>query len=385
MRVALLTNLPEDFDRPRGGVQSTAVALIRALTHYADIELHVLVVNRQISKDRDRDLDGTRVYYRRSMQLPVLIGTLTDQRRKVSHLLHAIRPDIVHACDTSYFKVRHGSYPELYQIQGAISLDTAFGPRFLRLRSHAWRCLEHRGLRQADAVLVNSPQVAQEIADQRTEAVYVADEPVNPEFFDARRRECRNTILFVGKLTELKNPLALVKAAGLLRDRGVCAETLLVGGEDPDYGAKLRETIGRLRLNRTCKLLGRLSRAQLIAELSSASVLAHPSFREHAPAAICEAMVVGVPVVASGVGGIPSMLQDGETGFLIDPADPTDLAKRLEQLLTDADLRSRMSRRARSIAMERFSGEVAARRMVERYHSILSAWQGQQNGEELRR
>ena len=66
MKIALVTNVPEDLDQPRGGVQSTAVATIRALTECPEIELHVIVVNRSIRQDADRRLKGTTLYYRRT-------------------------------------------------------------------------------------------------------------------------------------------------------------------------------------------------------------------------------------------------------------------------------------------------------------------------------
>ncbi len=381
VKVALLTNLPEDLDHPRGGVQSTAVALIRALARVRDLELHVIVVNRHVATDREENLDGARLYYRKTAPLPVLAAALTQQRRVVSRILALVGPDIIHACDTSYFKVRHGGCPVLYQVQGTISLDTMFEPRFGWVRSRAWRYLEHRGLRSADAVLVNSPYVARLISKQRTGRVYILDEPVSPEFFAARRRERAGTMLFVGQLSELKNPLPLVRAVARLRDRGIHAQLRLAGDGEPDYINVVRKAMNRLQVATHCKLLGRLSRAALIDELAAASVLAHPSFREHAPAAIAEAMVVGVPVVASAVGGIPYMIEDGQTGFLIDPNDPNELPDRLAQVLCDDALRGTMSNRAAEVARERFSGDAAAGRLLDCYESVLSSWHSRRRTE----
>jgi glycosyltransferase involved in cell wall biosynthesis len=374
VRVALVTNVPEDFHRPRGGVQSTAVALIRALASRPDIALHVIAANANVTQDRVVCLGPARLYYRRARALPVLVGALTEQRRIVTRMLRRLQPDIVHACDTSYFKIGYSGCPVLYQLQGSICTDTTFGRRFTRLRHYAWRRLEERALRAADAVLVNSPAVADLIAPQRTERVYVADEPVNAEFFGVQRSPRPCTVLFLGKLSLPKNPIALVRAIALLREKRVPVECRFVGAIDPAYAPVVDAALEEYGVRHVCTLLGCLSRGELIEELCAATVLAHPSLQEHAPAAISEAMVIGVPVVASAVGGIPQMVSDGETGFLVAAGNIIELATRLEQLLTDSDLQQRMSAAARAIAAERFSGEAAAARMVARYTTVCKWW-----------
>ena len=407
MKVALVTNVPEDLDQPRGGVQSTAVATIRALTECPEIELHVIVVNRAIRQDADRRLDGTTLYYRRSKPGSVLIGMLTGQRRMVTRLLAEIRPDVVHACDTSYFKVGYRECPVIYHLQGTIHADTLYRGSARRLRSALWYWLERRGLKHADAILVSTPAIAETIAPVRTQDVFVSDEPVNPEFWAIKRqpaartypktvaqvynlclppvenrchrdrchRGCgidSNNILCIGGVNELKNSAALVEAAALLKERGIATQIRFAGGATPEYEASLRELMAARGVTERCTLLGHLSRAGIATELSTAAILAHPSRREHAPAAISEALVVGVPVVASHVGGIPYLVDDGVTGFLIDPEDHHQLAGRLELLLRDEELRQTMGQRARAAAQARFSGPAVARRLCQVYQQVLA-------------
>ena len=372
MKVALVTNVPKDLDQPRGGVQSTAVAAIRALTECPEIELHVIVVNRTIRQDADRRLDGTTLYYRRGRPGSVLVGTLTDQRRMVTRLLAEIRPDVVHACDTSYFKVGYRECPVIYHLQGTIHADTLYRGSARRLRSALWYWLERRGLKRADAILVSTPAIAETIAPLRTRNVFVSDEPVNPEFRAIKRQPIANNILCVGGVNELKNSAALVEAVALLKERDLTAQIRFAGRATPEYEASLREHMATRGVTDNCTLLGHLSRTDIATELSTAAILAHPSRREHAPAAISEALVVGLPVVASRVGGIPYMIDDGVTGFLIDPEDHHQLADRLELLLRDDELRQTMGQRARSAAQIRFSGPAVVRRLSQIYQQVLA-------------
>lgn len=72
------------------------------------------------------------------------------------------------------------------------------------------------------------------------------------------------------------------------------------------------------------------------------------------PLALMEAMACGLPVVATRVGGVPELVEQGQTGWLVAPGDFQDIAARCAALLADAGLRHRMGERARQRAVERF-------------------------------
>jgi glycosyltransferase involved in cell wall biosynthesis len=90
---------------------------------------------------------------------------------------------------------------------------------------------------------------------------------------------------------------------------------------------------------------------------------------------IAEALAAGVPVVASDACGIPDMVDDGRTGFLIDPADPAMIADRLGRVLGDGELRAAMSERARHVAMERWHTDAVAAATVTLYRRLIGAQQ----------
>jgi glycosyltransferase involved in cell wall biosynthesis len=98
------------------------------------------------------------------------------------------------------------------------------------------------------------------------------------------------------------------------------------------------------------------------AELSRASVFALVSREENSPLGIEEAMAAGVPVVTSNRCGMPYMVRDGTTGYLVDPEDPDDIAARLVELLGDPEHGRRMGERGRAVARERFHPDEVALR-----------------------
>src|SRR5438067_695759 len=98
-----------------------------------------------------------------------------------------------------------------------------------------------------------------------------------------------------------------------------------------------------------------------------AAVVVCPSYREGLPLCVLEAMAHGRPVVASAVGGIPELVEDGVTGFLVEPGDVAGLRAALERLLADPALRRRMGRVARKRVYERCSWDRVTAATLESY------------------
>jgi glycosyltransferase involved in cell wall biosynthesis len=95
--------------------------------------------------------------------------------------------------------------------------------------------------------------------------------------------------------------------------------------------------------------------------IGALDALALPSFSEGMPNVLLEAFAYGTPVVATRVGGVPDMLSDGDSGWLVSPGDAEGLAFALVEALADASEARRRAARARSILAERFTVERQAR------------------------
>jgi L-malate glycosyltransferase len=111
----------------------------------------------------------------------------------------------------------------------------------------------------------------------------------------------------------------------------------------------------------------------------SLDVLLHAAEREPFGRVLIEAMAQRVPVVAVAEGGIPEIVRDGETGFLVPGSDPGAMATRALTLLRDSPLRTRMGESGRARAFERFRTDRAAKELVEVYRQVLP-WSKQAEG-----
>ena len=143
----------------------------------------------------------------------------------------------------------------------------------------------------------------------------------------------------------------LLEAAAQLERNSPQVAHVVYAGDGPDLPA-FRQRAAELGLTRF-HFLGK--RTDVPTLLASASVAAVPSlWAEAFGLSVVEAMAAGVPLVASAIGGIPELVEDGVTGLLVPPGDPAALAAAIRQLLDDSALRARLSAAAQASARTRF-------------------------------
>jgi len=165
-------------------------------------------------------------------------------------------------------------------------------------------------------------------------------------------------ITAVGRLVEQKGFAYLVEAVNQLSERGIPVE-LVVIGEGPLLD-KLKAMI-RPAAQNAIVFSGRLGHAQTLGQMRASHVLAAPSVvakdgdRDGIPNVILEAMGVGLPIVASAVSGIPEVVKDGISGWLVPSADARALADALAAVWQNLDDAGQRGQQARAYVIERFS------------------------------
>ena len=152
-----------------------------------------------------------------------------------------------------------------------------------------------------------------------------------------------NTIISVANLKPVKDHRTLLRASGLLRKREI-AHKLWIVGDGPER-SNLEALARQLGVNEHVTFMG--SQARTVPLLKAASVFVLTSRWEGAPTAILEAMAAGLPVVASNVGEVPRLVEDGISGRLVEPGNVEGFASAIEQLLADSALRQRWATAAR--------------------------------------
>lgn len=170
-------------------------------------------------------------------------------------------------------------------------------------------------------------------------------------------------ILCVARMVAVKNHALLLEACRLLADRGLDFRCVLLGdGELQDEVAARRAALG---LEDRVDMPGAAEQDEVRDRLRRASVAVLSSHSEGMPVSLMEAAACGVPAVATAVGGVPELIADGETGFVVPPGDAAALADALARLIADPGRRARMGEAARARATARFSVARQVDRLME--------------------
>ncbi len=178
----------------------------------------------------------------------------------------------------------------------------------------------------------------------------------------APRRRHGQRVLFIGRLDAVKGVPVLLEAFAALRKGAPEARLSLVG--DGPHRAALEAQAAAAGLADTVRFTGYLTQEAVTAELAAHDILVLPSFAEGVPVVLMEAMASRLPVIATRVGGVAELVEDGVSGFLVPPGDPATLAERLGRLLDDPELCRRMGAAGRTAVEDRHDVRREAARLA---------------------
>ena len=369
MRVALVTSFPRDLSKPQGGVEAVSVNLAQALAELGDLDIHVVTCDPRVSATEIDPIEKITVHRLPAPKGSVLVTALTTGRRVVRDYLRRLKPEVVHSHDTYGLMVKGLDLPRVFTVHGFIHADTLVaGVKLPKLRSKIWKWVETSGWADQPHIISISPYVRERISGIARGTIHDIENPVSESFFAIDRCEKPGVIFCAAVLSPRKNTLALIDAFEILVRQGFDVQLRLAGKiVEPHYGRLVEERLRTVLLKDRVHLLGGISSEQVRRELAAAAVFALTSLEENAPLGIEEAMAARVPVVVSNRCGMPYLVRHGETGFLVDPHHPEDIAYRLALLLKDGELRKKMGERSRAIALECFHPARVAYRTREVY------------------
>ena len=263
--------------------------------------------------------------------------------------------------------------PLVVTLQGELMMD-ATG---LYQRSRAARHTMRQVLGHADAVTACSRATLTEAEDWRGatfgararvihNGVHVAD------FMAAVPRvEDRPYILVVGRHVRQKGFDVMLEAMAILTREPMFRHRLLVAGDGTETVAL--QTLARdLHVDDRVCFVGSQDRSQIASLFRGADLFVLPSRHEPFGIVILEAMAAGVPVIATAVGGVPEFVIDGETGVLVHPDDPVDLARAIKRVVADPVSSRRRAQNAAQVAAAN-DWSILVDQYLDVYRSVVSA------------
>jgi glycosyltransferase involved in cell wall biosynthesis len=290
------------------------------------------------------------------------------------------RPDIIHA----HWIVPQGLIAMLAKyLRRTPVITTAHGTDTFALQSRVSNRLKRFVVTGSDAWTSNTLATYEAIPNSASlPRPHVIPMGVNVAFFSGgdrvrlRRELPQNDllVLFVGRLVKEKGCYDLLQAYALLPPEMRSKTTLWIIG-DGDESPRLQECAARMGAGAKIRFWGTISHSQLPDFYAAADLLAVPSLREGQGVIVLEGFAAKACVLATRVGGIGEIVQDGLTGVLTAPYDPKQLAGAMEKLLSDEPLRAKLANHAFA-RVEDYRWEKVAERFDRLYRETLPSSRG---------
>jgi glycosyltransferase involved in cell wall biosynthesis len=351
-----------------GGAERVVVHLTGTLAARG-VELLVVCLQNEGPLAEELKSRGVRVVALKSLRgydIPAVV--------RLARVLRQFRPDVINVHDRSslpYVVLANriaGRRPVVF---------SAYGLLFQAMGKARW--LNRWSMRHVAAMTAVSAETAQEYAQQLGWPETVTVIPTGVPTFSPNpgdRKKVRGELgltddafvfLAVGSVKPEKGFEDLIEACALLRSRGAESLKVLIAGgaADEAYAASLRRLVAERAVQDSVCLLGFWS--DLCALYAAADAFVLSSRKEGLPTVLLEAMAAGLPVAATRVGGVPSVVRHETNGLLVQAAAPGDLAEAMSRLLADAPLRSRLGREGRETVQQEYGLERMARNYFQVY------------------
>ncbi|HXF48611.1 MAG TPA: glycosyltransferase [Verrucomicrobiae bacterium] len=284
----------------------------------------------------------------------------------VKKLVKELKPDLLHshyATSYGFLGSKTGFHPFVITAWGSDVLD--FPQSFLKRKWLGSVLSKTDGLTAAGKFLAE----ATERLLTNYKKVTLTPFGVDLEVFQPRLTK-QNKDIVIGSTKSLEPVYGLeylIRASAKLRNPGL--RLLLVG--DGSLRPKLERLAAELKISDRLELAGRVAPNEIPAYLQRMDILVNPSLRESFGVSVLEAQACEIPVIASNTGGLPEVMRDGVSGFLVPPEDVNALAEKIELLVSDENLRKRMGKAGREFVRKNFNWSENVKIMEKLYESLL--------------
>lgn len=204
---------------------------------------------------------------------------------------------------------------------------------------------------------------------------YHCDEVLRPKIYDSKKiwqyhQDNKFRIVTITNGSILKGNDIILQTAKILQRFGVDFEWRVAGNKN---AILTLEKCYKVKHHDICiDLLGTISEREIIDELCSSHVYVHPAIIDNSPNSLCEAQLLGCPVIASYVGGIPSLIKGNDTGFFFPYNEPYSLAFQIMKLNNNQTLLESISKKEREIAYNRHSPKDVSLKLLKIYKDVIN-------------
>ena len=308
------------------------------------------------------------------------VATLAGQDRRMRLLekafalggiVNAVKPDLVHSWlwYSNFLCGLSRKFGLWRQIPFIASQRGDYHARYGKFRLYLTEKLIYNA---ADVLLTNSAQIQrhlhQRYPDKNVFSIPNLFELPTETWIPPRTPlSGEQLVVSVGRFAPEKGHRYLIEALNVLDREEVAWHCTFLG--EGELETELRTLTAEYDLSESVAFPGFCE--DVFSVLLTADVFVLPSLHESSPNALIEAMGIGMPCIASDVGGIVDLIEDGKNGIRVPPQDPTALAGALHRVLTDPDFASELGRNARTTIQQRFDSAASVRKLEEIYRQLF--------------
>ena len=203
-------------------------------------------------------------------------------------------------------------------------------------------------------------------------------EAIREEIYNARlrwsfKRDDCIKLVTIGNAGSLKGNEIMLRAAHLLKYQ-FKRDFKWVYTSDEERMAISEKMAGIRHEDVNIQLVGRINAKQIAEQLCQAEFYVHPSIIDNSPNTVCEAQLMGIPVISTNAGGIPQLVEDGKTGFLYPYAEPHALAFKIMELHNDEKLLKDVSQNEWDMSHKRHDPQYLAERLHRIYKEVIAVY-----------
>ena len=308
-------------------------------------------------------------------------GCIRSIRRKLSE----IQPDIVHGQGTERYcaiSAAFSGFPNVITIHGNMRLiakltkPRPFSFNWLNARLEAFT------IPKADGVVCITDYTRRAVQGlaRKTWVVPNAVDPLFITWGEERMTEVKKpsagrngavpVILCVANVDMRKNQNAFIRSLDRLAGQVPFQIRFFGHCGDTSYAREFRMLVSA---RPWCRYGGMIGRKELAREFGEADALVLPTTEDNCPMVVLEAQAAGLPVIASAVGGVPELVEEGVTGLLADPHDPESMSGAVGRILAEPGLRESLASAARESALLRYHPRVVAEQHMGIYRDVLTS------------
>lgn len=368
---------------------SWLVNLAEALKEFENVDLNIITLNTKIKKTISIKSNHITYHFIKAgipilnrgypyfFPLNILTSYIIEIKRLKKYLI-ALNPDIIHAHGTENaygLAALNSNIPYIISIQGIYNEILKDNNSYVSRRQKE---LELQQVKSCPIFACRTNFDKSFIHQYNPSAkIYHLNEAINKTFFLNKWENSyqNNSLLFVGTLIERKGIEILLNALQLVKKEISSIFLNIVGVGEPKYVKYLKDICVKKDLLLNTKFYGFLSPEKISALHMTSQIFILPTFVDNSPNSLAEAMVSGMPIIASNIGGIPSMVQNNKSAILISSGDPYELSDKIIHLINNPNIRIQLSKNVKKIAVEKYHPSKVSNETLRIYQEIITNFQ----------